>query len=142
MATAEAAKGRGRVCVFSMFGPVFGYASRLVDGRQVAYVGPLTEGVHWRKLWSMADKCCRERDSEVDKAMWIVSQVNRSFISGADVVVKLSDTDWMMEAGGWQVDIGSTWCGQDVLVTGMFSVPALAAEQTAVQPTFYPQYAN
>ncbi|MFF3912683.1 hypothetical protein ACFYZB_04230 [Streptomyces sp. NPDC001852] len=140
MATAEAAKGQGRVCVFSMFGPVFGYASAFVDGRTIAYVGPVTPGVHWRKLWSMADRCCRDRDSDVDKAMWIVSQANRSFICGSDVVVKLPNEDWEMEAGGWQVDIG-TWCGQNTLVTGALTVSALTAEQTAPKPTFYPQYA-
>ena len=141
MATAEAAKGQGRVCVFSMFGPVFGYASRLVDGRQVAYVGPLTPDVPWRKLWSMADRCCRVRDAETDKAQWIVTQANRAFITGADVVVKLPDAEWAMEAGGWQVDLG-TWCNQNVLVTGGMSVPVLTAEQIAPKRTFYPQYAD
>ena len=67
--------------------------------------------------------------------MWIVSQANRSFISGADVVVKLPDTERMMEVGGRQVEL-DTWCGQDVLVTGMFSVSALTDEQTAVKPQY------
>ena len=141
MATAEAAKGRGRICVFSMFGPVFGYASRFADGRQVAYVGPVTPGVHWRKVWVMADKCNRETATEVEKAAWIVTQANRSLICGSDVVVKLADEDWEIEAGGWQVDLGS-WCGQNMLVTGNLTVPALTPEQTEPQPTLYPHYAS
>ncbi|MFF1401762.1 hypothetical protein [Streptomyces sp. NPDC058294] len=141
MATAEAAKGRGRVTVFSMFGPVFAYASRLVDGRQLAYVGPLTPGVSWRKLWQIADRCCRERDTEAEKARWIVTQANRSFICGSDVVVKLPGADWEMEAGGRQVDIG-TWSYQNVLVTGNFAVPVLTEEQIAPKPTAYPHYAD
>ncbi|MBT2418369.1 hypothetical protein J7F01_41040 [Streptomyces sp. ISL-22] len=141
MATAEAAKGRGRVTVFSMFGPVFGYASAFVDGRTVAYVGPVTPCVHWRRLWVMADRCNRETATEAEKATWIVSQANRSLICGSDVVVKLSAGDWEVEAGGWQVDLG-TWCGQNVLVTGTLSVPALSAEQMAPKPTRFPQYAN
>lgn len=141
MATAETAKGQGRITVFSMFGPVFGYASRLTDGQQVAYVGPLTPGVHWRKLWQMADRCNRDTATEAEKAAWIVTQANRAFICGSDVVVKLADDTWEMEEGGWQVEMG-TWCGQNVLVTGNLSVPALTAEQTASKPTFYPQYAN
>ncbi|MEV7003894.1 hypothetical protein AB0N62_40485 [Streptomyces sp. NPDC093982] len=140
MATAEAAKGRGRVCVFSMFGPVFGYASTLVDGRQVAYLGPVTPGVHWRKLWLMADRCNRDTTTEAEKARWIVNQANRSLICGSDVVVKLPDADWELEASGWQVDLGS-WCGQNTLITGTLSVPDLTAEQAELKPTRFPQSA-
>lgn len=142
MTTALATTGHGRVTVFSMFGPVFGYASRLEDGRQVAYVGPVTPGVHWRKLWLIADRCCRATETEKSKAAWIVSQANRSFICGSDVVVKLPDEKWEMEAGGWQVELDATWCGQDALVTGHFSVPVLTVEQTGLKPTFFPHYLN
>ncbi len=31
--TTEGVKGRGRVTVFSLFGPVFGYATTLVEDR-------------------------------------------------------------------------------------------------------------
>ncbi|MFE7273627.1 hypothetical protein [Streptomyces sp. NPDC057623] len=141
MATAEAAKGRGRLCVFTMFGPVFGYASRLVDGRQVAYIGPVNPAVRWRKVWVMADRCNRATATETEKAAWIVTQANRSLICGSDVVVKLPDEDWEMEAGGWQVDLG-TWCGQNTLVTGNLSVPALTPEQIESKPTLYPEYAT
>ncbi len=141
MATAEAAKGRGRITVFSMFGPVFGYASRLVDDEQVAYVGPVTPGMHWRKLWLMADRCNRETAAESEKACWIVTQANRSLICGSDVVVKLSDADWEMEAGGWQVQL-EPWCGQNALVTGNMSVPSLTPEQIVLKPTLYPHHAN
>ncbi|MCX4799661.1 hypothetical protein OG497_38040 [Streptomyces sp. NBC_01242] len=142
MATISAFAHQGRVTVFSMFGPVFGYTSRLVGDKQIAYVGPLTPGVHWRKLWNIADQCCRESEKEAQKAAWIISQANRAFICGSDVVAKFSDTKWVVEEGGWKVDLGGTWCGQDVLVTGMFSVPALTAEDVAVKPTFYPHYAR
>lgn len=142
MATAEAAKGRGRVCVFTMFGPVFGYASKLVDGRQVAYVGPVTPDVHWRKLWLMADRCCRPTESEDQKARWIISQANRALTCGSGVVVKLSDTEWEMEAGGWQVELENDWCHQDALATGPLTVPLLTQEQIEPKPTFYPHYAN
>ncbi|MFJ9900211.1 hypothetical protein ACIQPR_43470 [Streptomyces sp. NPDC091280] len=142
MATAEGTKGQGRVTVFSMFGPVFGYATTLVDDRQVAYVGPLTPGVEWRLLWRMADKCMRPRDrSESEHAKWIITQANRSFITGSDVVVKLSEADWVMEPNGRRVELDGSWSNQDVLVTGNLTVPALAAEQTARKFTYWPHYA-
>ncbi|KIE23202.1 hypothetical protein LK08_31315 [Streptomyces sp. MUSC 125] len=142
MATAEGTKGRGRVTVFSMFGPVFGYASTLVDDQQVAYIGPLTPTVNWRKLWQMAECCHNDGASETRKAQWIVSQASRAFICGSDVVVKLPDTDWEMEPGGWLVELGNSWCNQDVLVTGNLTVPDLTAEQIAPKFTYYPQYAG
>lgn len=142
MATAEGAKGRGRVTVFSMFGPVFGYASTLADDQQVAYVGPLTPGVNWRQLWKMAERCHSDGASETRKAQWIVSQASRAFICGSDVVVKLSDEDWEMESGGWLVDLGGSWSNQDVLVTGHLMVTSLTAEQIAPKLTYYPQYAG
>ncbi|MGW0876629.1 hypothetical protein ACWD3Z_40060 [Streptomyces sp. NPDC002740] len=142
MATAEGTKGRGRVTVFSMYGPVFGYASTLVDDQQVAYVGPLTPGVSWRKLWQMAERCHNDGAKETRKAEWIISQASRAFICGSDVVVKLSDADWEMEPGGWLVELDGSWCNQDVLVTGNLTVPDLIAEQTAEKFTYYPQYAG
>jgi hypothetical protein len=138
MATAEGTKGRGRITVFSMFGPVFGYASTLVDGQQLAYVGPLTPGFDWRRLWQIAEKCCRQQDN---RAMWIITQANRAFITGADVVVKLTEADWEMEPGGRTVELGASWCNQDVLVTGNLTVPDLTAEQTATKFTYWPHYA-
>ncbi|WP_328426072.1 hypothetical protein [Streptomyces sp. NBC_00443] len=141
MATAEAAKGRGRVTVFSMFGPVFGYASSLVDGRRVAYVGPVTPGMHWRKVWLMADRCCRQTEGEDAKARWIISQANRALTCGSGVVVRLPDAEWEMEAGGWQVDFNPDWCHQDSLATGPLSIPLLTPEQIEPKPTFYPHYA-
>ncbi|WP_435270966.1 hypothetical protein [Streptomyces sp. 1222.5] len=139
MATAEGIKGRGRITVFSMFGPVFGYASRFADGQQVAYIGPLTPGINWGKLWQMADRCCRPQDS---RPQWIITQANRSFISGSDVVVRLSDADWEMEPGGRLVELGGSYANQDVLVTGNLTVPDLTAEQIAPKFTYYPQYAG
>ncbi|MFC9930149.1 hypothetical protein [Streptomyces sp. NPDC127190] len=140
MATAEGAKGWGRVTVFSLFGPVFGYSSVLVDDRQVAYVGPLTPGVGWRVLWRMAGRCHGDGVSETRKAEWIVSQASRAFICGSGVVVKLADADWVMEPGGWVVELGGSWCNQDVLVTGDLAVPELSGEQVAARRTWYPQY--
>ncbi|MFJ5026507.1 hypothetical protein ACIQB5_00160 [Streptomyces sp. NPDC088560] len=142
MATAEGTKGRGRVTVFSLFGPVFGYATTLVDDQQLAYVGPLTPGVGWRLLWRMAERCHNDGATETRKAEWIVSQASRAFICGSGVVVKLSDADWEMEAGGWSVELSGSWCNQDVLVTGNLTVPVLTDEQTAPKPTCYPQYAD
>jgi hypothetical protein len=142
MATAEGIKGRGRVTVFSLFGPVFGCATTLVDDRQLAFVGPLTPGVGWRVLWKMAERCHNDGATESRKAEWIVSQASRAFICGSGVVAKLSDADWAMEAGGWRVELGGSWCNQDVLVTGDLTVPALAAEQIAMKHTYYPQYAD
>jgi hypothetical protein len=142
MATAEGSKGRGRLTAFSMFGPVLGYVSTLVDTQQVAYIGPLTPGIDWRKLWQMAERCCMERAPETRKAEWIITQASRAFICGSDVVVKLSDTDWEMESGGRLVELGGSWCNQDVLVTGNLTVPELTAEQIAPKFTYYPQYAG
>ncbi|MGW1049488.1 hypothetical protein ACWD4N_03660 [Streptomyces sp. NPDC002586] len=128
--------------VFSMFGPVFGYATTLVDDQQLAFVGPLTPGVGWRLLWTMAERCHNGGVTEIRKAEWIVSQASRAFICGSGVVTKLSDADWVMEAGGWLVELGGSWCNQDVLVTGNLTVPALTAEQIAAKHTQYPQYAD
>ncbi|MFJ1749864.1 hypothetical protein ACIOJD_26995 [Streptomyces sp. NPDC088116] len=142
MASAEGSKGRGRVLAFSLFGPVFGYASTLVDNQQVAYIGPLTPGVNWRKLWRMAERCHSDGASESRKAQWIVSQAFRAFICGSDVVRRLPDADWEMEPGGWLVELGGPWCNQDVLVTGNLTVPELAAEHIETKPTYFPQYAG
>ncbi|WP_256640343.1 hypothetical protein [Streptomyces murinus] len=142
MATAEGAKGRGRVTAFSLFGPVFGYATTLMDDRQFAYVGPLTPGVGWRVLWRMAERCHNDGVTEARKAEWIVSQASRAFICGSGVVVKLSDAEWVMEPGGWFVELGGSWCNQDVLVTGDLTVPVLGAEQIAARDSCFPQYAE
>ncbi|MEU6406033.1 hypothetical protein [Streptomyces sp. NPDC046985] len=142
MAPAEGPKGRGRVTVFSMFGPVFGYATTLVDDHQVAYVGPLTPGIEWRLLWRMAEKCCKPRDAQHEHAKWIITQANRSFITGSDVVTKLSDADWEMEPSGRRVELDGSWSNQDVLVTGDLAVPTLATAQTARKFTYWPHYAE
>ncbi len=139
--TAIAASGQGRITVFSMFGPAFAYTSRLENDQQIAYVGPVTPGVHWRKLWAMADRCCRPTEPEQAKAQWIVSQANRSLICGSDLVARLFDEKWELEAGGWASELG-TWCNQNRLVTGEFHIPSLAAEQTTPKPTFWPHYAD
>ncbi|MFY4719335.1 hypothetical protein [Streptomyces sp. LaBMicrA B280] len=128
--------------VFSLFGPVFGYATTLVEDRQFAYVGPLTPGVGWHLLWRMAERCHNDGATEARKAEWIVSQASRAFICGSGVVVKLSDADWVMEPGGWAVELGGSWCNQDVLVTGDLTVPVLAAGQVAVRRGHFPQYAD
>ncbi|MGM9332351.1 hypothetical protein [Streptomyces murinus] len=142
MATTGGTKGRGRVVVFSLFGPVFGYATTLVDDRQFAYVGPLTPGVGWRLLWRMAERCHNDGVTEARKAEWIVSQASRAFICGSGVVVKLSETDWVMEPGGWAVELDGSWCNQDVLVTGDLVVPGIPAEQIATRDSRFPQYAG
>ncbi|MBJ7002008.1 hypothetical protein ACFYMX_22840 [Streptomyces griseofuscus] len=125
---------------FSLFGPVFGYATTLVEDRQFAYVGPLTPGVGWRLLWRMAERCHKDGVTEARKAEWIVSQASRAFICGSGVVAKLSDTDWVMEPGGWAVRLDGSWCNQDVLVTGDLTVPVLAAGQIAAKHSRFPQY--
>lgn len=140
--TTEGVKGRGRVTVFSLFGPVFGYATTLVEDRQLAYVGPLTPGIGWRLLWRMAERCHTDGAAEARKAEWIVSQASRAFICGSGVVVKLSDADWVMAPGGWTVELGGSWCNQDVLVTGDLTVPALAAGQLAARHSHFPLYAG
>ncbi|MFI5800134.1 hypothetical protein [Streptomyces sp. NPDC051677] len=142
MATAEGTKGRGRVTVFSLFGSVFGYASTIVDDQQVAYIGPLTPGIDWRKLWQLAEWNHNGGASESRKAQWIVSQASRAFICGSDVVVKLFNADWEMDPGGWVVELGGSWSNQDVLVTGNLTVPDLTAEQIAPKHTYYPQCAG
>ncbi|MDO0934820.1 hypothetical protein QQY66_25240 [Streptomyces sp. DG2A-72] len=142
MATADETKGQGRVTVFSMFGPVFGYTSRIVDDQQVAYVGPLTPGVNWRKLWQMAERCNVPGARDARRAEWIVSQVSRAFICGSDVVVKFSEADWEMEPGGRRMELESSWCNQDVLATGNLTMPELTDDQVAPKFTYYPQYAE
>ncbi|MGD3106813.1 hypothetical protein [Streptomyces sp. YGL11-2] len=132
-------KGTGRVTVFSMFGPVFGYASRLVDDQQVAYVGPLTPGVQWSKLWRMAARCCRESAQDREKAQWIITQATRAFIMHADLVAKLPDADWHVEGGGHRFDVDG-WSNHDVLVTGNMAVPELTPEQASLKRTYYPHH--
>lgn len=139
--TTIAAAGQGRITVFSMFGPVFAYTSRLEGDQQVAYIGPVTPGVHWRKLWTMADRCCRPTEPEKAKAQWIVSQANRSLICGSDLVARLSGQKWELAAGGWSAELG-TWCNQNQLVTGEFRIPSLTAAQAALRPTCWPHYAE
>ncbi|MFF5973757.1 hypothetical protein ACFY7C_19730 [Streptomyces sp. NPDC012769] len=123
-----------------MFGPVFGYASEFVEGRQVAYVGSLTPGVPWQKLWKMAVTCNRDRVPEWDLARWIVTQATRALICGSDVVMKLEEADWEIKDGGREAELGSTWCGHDLLITGDMVVPDLSAEQVARKPTAFPHY--
>jgi hypothetical protein len=135
-----AVEGQGRITVFSVFGPVFAYVSRLEHGQQIAYIGPVTPGVHWRKLWQMADRCCRPTEPESAKAAWIISQANRSLICGSDLVARLPDEKWEMEEGGWRVDVG-TWCNQNALVTGHLRVPSLTGDQVSPKPTCWPRYA-
>lgn len=142
MATAEGTTGQGRVTAFSVFGPVFGYASRMEDGRQVAYIGPLTPGVSWRQLWKFATECNVPAAGDVRKAEWIVTQASRAFICGSDVVVKLPDASWEMKPGGRRVDLPGPWANQDVLVTGNLAVPDLSDEQLAPKPSYYPRSAG
>jgi hypothetical protein len=138
--TVSAATGQGRITVFSMFGPAFAYVTRLVGGQQIAYVGPVTPGVHWRKVRQMAARCSRATADDQEKARWIITQANRALICGSDVIVKLSDEKWEMGDVGWRVDVGS-WCNQNVLVVGDMNVPSLTADQVASQPTLWPHYA-
>ncbi|GHD99891.1 hypothetical protein GCM10010339_12670 [Streptomyces alanosinicus] len=90
----------------------------------------------------MAERCHNDGATDTRKAEWIVSQASRAFICGSDAVVMLSDADWVMEPGGWLVKLASSWCNQDVLVTGNLTVPALTAAQIAPKRTYYPQYAD
>ncbi|AJT65189.1 hypothetical protein [Streptomyces chattanoogensis] len=132
-------KDSGRVTAFSMFGPVFGYASKLVDDQQIAYVGPLTPGVQWAKLWQMAARCCRDSAQDREKAQWIVTQATRAFIMHADLVAKLPNSEWMLDGGGRRVDVGG-WANHDALVTGNMTVPDLPPEQISMKHTYYPHY--
>ncbi|MGG7570341.1 hypothetical protein [Streptomyces sirii] len=132
-------KGTGRVTAFSMFGPVFGYASNLVDGLQTAYVGPLTPGVRWPKLWQMATRCCRATAQDREKAQWIITQASRAFIMSADLVVKLPKAAWHMEPGERRIDVVD-WSNHHALVVGNMTIPALTSEQLAMKHTYYPQY--
>lgn len=139
MAASEV-EGRGRVTIFSMFGPVFAYASRIEDGRQIAYIGPVTPGVDWRMIWKMATRCNRNAVSQPEKARWIISQANRALVCG-DTVAKLSDSTWEMRSEGRRIDVETTWCWHDELVTGDMHVPSLTGEQTALKSTRWPHYA-
>ncbi|WP_043265738.1 hypothetical protein [Streptomyces sp. CT34] len=136
-------KGTGRVTAFSMFGPVFGYASSLVDEQQIAYVGPVTPGVQWSKLWQMAARCCRGSAQEREHAQWIVTQATRAFVMRADLVAQLPDADWYMdrytEGGGCRIDVGG-WSNHDALITGNMTVPDLTPEQVSMKHTYYPGY--
>ncbi|MGW0731428.1 hypothetical protein [Streptomyces sp. NPDC002851] len=132
-------KGQGRVTAFSIFGPVFGYASKLVDDHQIAYVGPLTPGVQWATLWQLAARCCRESARDQERAQWIITQATRAFIMQADIVANLPTADWRMEPGGRRSDVGS-WANHEVLITGNMSVPDLTPEQVSKQHTHYPHY--
>ncbi|WP_128436769.1 hypothetical protein [Streptomyces cyaneus] len=73
-----------------MCGPVFGYASTIVDDQQIAYVGPLTPGANWRRLWQMAERCHTDGASKSRKAQWIVSQASRTFICGSEMAPKFT----------------------------------------------------
>lgn len=132
-------QGTGRVTAFSMFGPVFGYASTLVDGRQTAYVGPLTPGVRWPKLWKMATRCCRATAQDREKAQWIITQASRAFIMQADLVVKLPYAAWHIEPGERRIDVVD-WSNHHALVVGNMVVHALTPEQVSMKHTYYPQY--
>ena len=94
MVTSEVS-GQGRITVFSMFGPVFACAARIVDGRQTAFIGPVTPGVGWRTLWKMSARCGRIVAAEQEKARWVITQANRALICG-DAVVNLADSKWEM----------------------------------------------
>ncbi|NDK28585.1 hypothetical protein FSY75_29855 [Streptomyces sp. TR1341] len=54
----------------------------------------------------------------------------------------LTVSDWVMEPGGWVVELDGSWCNQDVLVTGDLVVPGLPAEQIATRDSRFPQYAG
>ncbi|AJT66377.3 hypothetical protein T261_4738 [Streptomyces lydicus] len=118
---------------------MFGYASALVDGGQIAYVGPLTTGVQWEELWQMASRCCRESADDTEKARWIITQATRAFIMSADVIAKLPKADWQMEDGGRRLDVWD-WSNHDVLITGNMTVPDLMPEQVSMQHTYYSHY--
>ncbi|WP_030563635.1 hypothetical protein [Streptomyces aureocirculatus] len=132
-------KGQGRVAAFSLFGPVFGYTSKLVEDQQIAYIGPVTPGVQWEKLWQMANRCCRSTAQEGEKARWIITQATRAVIMGADLVAKLPRGEWGLQRGGRRADVGN-WSHHDVLVTGNMTVPVLTPEQISIKHTRYPQY--
>ncbi|KIZ14448.1 hypothetical protein [Streptomyces natalensis] len=132
-------KGKGRVTAFSVFGPVFGYTSELVDDQQIAYVGPLTPGVQWPKLWQMAARCCRDSAQDREKAQWITTQATRAFIMHADLVTKLPDADWHIDGGGHRIDVCG-WSNHDALITGNMAVPDLTPEQVSMKYTYYPHY--
>ncbi|KUF19469.1 hypothetical protein [Streptomyces silvensis] len=131
--------GQGRVAVFSLFGPAFGYASKLVENQQIAYIGPVTRGVPWQTLWQMADRCCRLSAQDIEKARWIVTQATRAVIVGADLVVKMPDEKWQLQGGGRRAGLAS-WAHHDVLITGDMAVPALTSAQLSVKHTRYPQH--
>ncbi|MFE0189079.1 hypothetical protein [Streptomyces sp. NPDC058989] len=132
-------KGTGRVTAFSMFGPVFGYVSRLVDGYQTAYVGPLTPGVRWPRLWHMATRCCRTTAQDREKAQWIITQATRAFVMGADVVAKLPDAAWRLEPGERRIDVAD-WASHHALVVGNMTVSDLTPEQISMKHSCYPHY--
>jgi hypothetical protein len=137
--TATVVTGQGRITVFSMFGPTFAYVSQIVEGERVAYIGPVTPGVQWRKLRQMAAQCSRINATAQEKARWVVLQAHRALVCG-DVIVKLSDEKWEMTNRAQMIDVGN-WCGHSALVLGDMYVPSLAADQVASRPTRWPNYA-
>lgn len=134
-----ALEGQGRVVAFTMFGPVFGYASESGGDLQTAYVGPLTPGVPWVRLWRLATRCCREPAQDRERAQWIITQSTRAVITQADVVAQLAHAPWRMAAGGRRMSVGH-WANHEVLITGNMSVPDLAPGQVSSRPTRYPHY--
>ncbi|MFE0187702.1 hypothetical protein [Streptomyces sp. NPDC058989] len=132
-------KGTGRVTAFSMFGPVFGYASKLVNGCQTAYVGPLTPGVRWPKLWQVAERCCRLTAQDREKAQWIITQATRAFVMGSDVIAKLPHAAWEVGPGERRVDV-IEWSNHHVLIVGNMAVPSLTPEHVSMKHTYYPHY--
>ncbi|MEV7419651.1 hypothetical protein [Streptomyces sp. NPDC089919] len=136
----EGLTGRGRVTVFSMFGVVFGYATHHLDERRlgdVAVIGPLTPGVEWPRLWSMARTCGRSTASEVEHAQWVLTQATRSLVCGSDRIARFDRQEWRLEPGGKRVAFAVTYANRDHLWTGNMAVEGLTPEQVAEHPTAY-----
>ncbi|MCM1967246.1 hypothetical protein [Streptomyces sp. G1] len=121
-----------------MFGTVFGYTTRSLDGRnlgEVAVVGPLTPGVEWGRLWGMARTMCRPSEGDSEHARWIMAQANRSFTCGSDVVVKFPRGTWKL-ARGKRADLGG-YCMRDHLWTGNLTVEEVTQDQVAAYESIY-----
>ncbi|MDT9690229.1 hypothetical protein Q5762_18155 [Streptomyces sp. P9(2023)] len=124
--------------MFALFGVVCGYATHSLDERklgEVAVVGPMTPGVAWDRLWEIARNMCRPSDGDREHAQWVMTQANRSFICGSDVIARFPQGTWLL-TGGKRASLGG-YCNRDHLWTGNLAVAEATPDQLAARPTRY-----
>ncbi|MEV7275501.1 hypothetical protein [Streptomyces sp. NPDC093111] len=133
------AEGRGRTCVFHLFGTVFGYATHHLDERklgEVGIVGPLTPGVGPSRLWQMAAAMNKDTATETDQGRWIMLQAHRALVCG-DLLARWEQADWKLEPGGRRIPFGGLYCNRYELWTGNLAVEGTTPGMVAPKATVY-----